>query len=281
MKWREVNEKKVAWFGWFWAALLHVLFILFFLFNWRPALEPLPSRLPAPTVIEATLVSQVPFVKNVPAQPLIPPQPRANKPFKQAVTVIKKSSLVMMPQKKLMKPSVMKSSITQQVAVATPIKLIKPAPTTKKPSVQKVIHAQKKKAPYAAVASLQTAQKTVEKYLQQEVDRLLQTKPVAWKNKAITEKYQRLILSAIAQQWIIPPDLDKQLETKLIIRLGKNGTVLAVIIAKSSGSSVLDTSAQTAVYKASPLPIPKDRRLYSDFKQINLTMRPEDVFSNN
>ena len=43
---------------------------------------------------------------------------------------------------------------------------------------------------------------------------------------------------------------------------------------RSSGDPILDRSAQLAIYKASPLPVPHDLVAFNIFKDINLTVRP-------
>ncbi|MGB9087314.1 MAG: cell envelope integrity protein TolA [Candidatus Aquirickettsiella gammari] len=127
--------------------------------------------------------------------------------------------------------------------------------------------------------SLQIVQKNVKQLLEQEMTTLNKASINAARNAATTDKYRHLILQSIAQQWIIPPELNKHLETKLAVHLAPGGMVLEVLIVKSSGNPVLDRSAQTAVYKASPLPVPKNSGLFNNFRQINLTVRPEGVIT--
>ncbi|MCZ6914729.1 MAG: cell envelope integrity protein TolA, partial [Rickettsia endosymbiont of Ixodes persulcatus] len=160
--------------------------------------------------------------------------------------------------------------------------LKKLAPSQKKHSDKLVQHKsnimEKKKHPVVSKKSLQLAQKNVQQLLQQEVNTLVKKHQLAVQNTATTEKYRHLILQSIAQQWIIPPELNKHLEAKLVVRLAPGGMVLEVIVVKSSGNAILDRSAQTAVYKASPLPVPKSN-LFNTFRQINLTVRPEGVLT--
>jgi colicin import membrane protein len=92
-------------------------------------------------------------------------------------------------------------------------------------------------------------------------------------------KYKNLIISAISQNWIVPPNVDKKLQTQFQITLSERGEVENVRLVKSSGNALLDRSARIAIYKASPLPIPKKSDLYQLFKVVNLTVKPEDVSS--
>lgn len=94
------------------------------------------------------------------------------------------------------------------------------------------------------------------------------------------DKYKTLIIQAISNKWIVPEDLEKGLEAKLLVRLAPGGMVMDVKVIKSSGNEALDRSAETAVYKASPLPVPEDAALFGKFRTINLTVRPEGILTN-
>lgn len=142
---------------------------------------------------------------------------------------------------------------------------------------KKLLKKEKTHLSKVSLKSLQRIQNNVKQLLEQEMTTLNKASINAARNAAMTDKYRHLILQSITQQWIIPPKLNKHLETKLAVRLAPGGMVLEVLIVKSSGNPVLDRSAQTAVYKASPLPVPKNSGLFNSFRQINLTVRPEGV----
>ncbi len=90
-------------------------------------------------------------------------------------------------------------------------------------------------------------------------------------------KYKALIVNAISRQWILPDNVNGSLYSQFRIRLAPDGMVLDVNLIRSSGDSVLDRSAQTAIYKASPLPVPSDPDAFNLFRDISLTVRPEQV----
>jgi colicin import membrane protein len=87
-------------------------------------------------------------------------------------------------------------------------------------------------------------------------------------------KYKALILNAISQQWILPQNVDSSMSSQFRIRLAPNGAVLEVALVRSSGDPILDRSAQAAIYKASPLPVPSDPATFNLFRDISLTVRP-------
>lgn len=90
-------------------------------------------------------------------------------------------------------------------------------------------------------------------------------------------RYKTLILNAIGKQWIIPQGVDRSLSCQLLIKLAADGTVLNVQLLRSSGNAILDQSAVTAVMKASPLPVPQNPLLMQQFRELQLTVKPEGL----
>lgn len=91
------------------------------------------------------------------------------------------------------------------------------------------------------------------------------------------DKYKALIINAISRQWILPENANSSLSSQFRIRLAPNGVVLEVSLTRSSGDAILDRSAQSAIYKASPLPVPSDPDTFNLFRDISLTVRPENA----
>lgn len=91
------------------------------------------------------------------------------------------------------------------------------------------------------------------------------------------DKFKSLIISAIGQQWIVPEEANRHLSSQFNIRLAPTGAVLDVRLVRSSGDPVLDRSAQSAIYKASPLPVPVNPDAFNVFREISLTVRPESA----
>lgn len=89
------------------------------------------------------------------------------------------------------------------------------------------------------------------------------------------EKYTALISHAIGQNWILPDNADGSISCVLLIHLAPGGSVVDVQLVTSSGDGVLDRSATSAVYKASPLPVPDDSELFDKFREIRLRVKPE------
>ena len=91
------------------------------------------------------------------------------------------------------------------------------------------------------------------------------------------DKYKALIIDSISRQWILPENANGNLSSQFRIRLAPNGAVLDVNLTRSSGDAILDRSAQSAIYKASPLPVPSDPATFNLFRDISLTVRPENA----
>lgn len=124
------------------------------------------------------------------------------------------------------------------------------------------------------------ARKDKEAKQKQEAARALQAQQDAARKAEMAgevNKYKALIVNAIGRHWILPENVNDGLSSQFRIRLAPDGEVLEVHLMRSSGDAVLDRSAQTAIYKASPLPVPADPATFELFRDISLTVRPENV----
>lgn len=93
----------------------------------------------------------------------------------------------------------------------------------------------------------------------------------------IVDKYKSRILASIAAEWLIPSSADKTMSCQLLVQLSSKGEVLNVQVMQSSQNVQLDRSAVAAVYKASPLPVPREQAAFEPFKRLIITMRPETL----
>ncbi len=120
------------------------------------------------------------------------------------------------------------------------------------------------------------------KSLQQQVlieqKKLHEAKDAAMRGEV--NKYKALILQTIADHWLVPPNTNKKIFAELLIRLAPGGLVLDVQLIKSSGVDALDRSARAAVFKASPLPVPKEAEAFDAFRQFILRVKPENILEN-
>lgn len=265
------------------ATLLHIVLFLALFLTLRHSSKLLFQASPPLQVIHATAVPiESVLKKSTAALDKIKPSPTAvTKVLSKPILLEKSPVLLPFKEKKPAKTEQNKLiplKIPNKTPFLTKKNVAKTNPTKMKVNkTKKTIAKPKQLKP--SKESLKLVEKNVQQLLDQEMKTLAKQQMNAARNAATTDKYRHLILQAIAQQWIIPPEMNKHLETKLVVHLAPGGMVLEVIIVKSSGNAVLDRSAQTAVYKASPLPVPKNNGLYHTFRQINLTVRPEGVIT--
>lgn len=102
----------------------------------------------------------------------------------------------------------------------------------------------------------------------------------AQKKRAVYEqgevaKYKGLIRSQITRNWIFPASYQKGMKCKILVRLIPSGDVVSVRIIQGSGNSAFDNSVEMAVYKASPLPVPKSNTgLFNHFREVEFVFDP-------
>jgi colicin import membrane protein len=277
MKSYSVNRRESYRFTLLLATLFHALLFSTLFLTLRYSVKPLHLTASAPpmTIIHATAIANNPLPESNASEEAKTRLPAEKEKTVIPPALIEKSPLALVIKEKK-SPKV--AMHTPPVAVKLPIKNAAVKKLHSDKVVQHKILLKKMNLPLEA-KSLKIAQKNVQQWLQQEVNVAVQKQQTATDNTATTDKYRHLILQSIARQWIIPPELNKHLETRLAVHLAPGGMVLEVIVVKSSGNAVLDRSAQTAVYKASPLPVPKNIALFNTFRKINLTVRPEGMIT--
>jgi colicin import membrane protein len=144
----------------------------------------------------------------------------------------------------------------------------------------KLADLEKRKATELARFEQEKALKAKEAFVQKQQAAAQQAALDAQKNAQMAgevDKYKALIIDAISQRWILPENVNSNLSSQFRIRLAPNGVVLDVSLTRSSGDAILDRSAQSAIYKASPLPVPSDPDTFNVFRDISLTVRPENA----
>lgn len=86
-------------------------------------------------------------------------------------------------------------------------------------------------------------------------------------------KYVPLIRQKIRRNWNRPPTAEDDVATTVNVTLSRNGEVIAVRVVRSSGNLVFDRSAENAVLKASPLPIPTEVGVNEEFRDLTLNLK--------
>jgi colicin import membrane protein len=96
----------------------------------------------------------------------------------------------------------------------------------------------------------------------------------AREDQRVIDTYGRRIQDAIRRQFNIT-GLPEGLSCTLQIRTIPGGDVVSVRVVSSSGNPIFDRRAETAVNKASPLPVPDNMRIFEKMREINIEFAPK------
>jgi len=96
----------------------------------------------------------------------------------------------------------------------------------------------------------------------------------AARDQQVINEYGARIQDAIRRQFNIT-GLPEGLSCTLQIRTIPGGDVVGVKVVSSSGNSIFDRRAETAVNKASPLPVPDNMRVFEKMREIRIEFAPK------
>jgi len=91
----------------------------------------------------------------------------------------------------------------------------------------------------------------------------------------IIDRYALLMRAKIHQNWRRPVGIDNIYKCKVAVRLGTQGEVLSAKVIDSSGNIEFDRSAELAIHKSSPLPLPPDEKTRVPFNNFTFTFEPQ------
>jgi colicin import membrane protein len=113
---------------------------------------------------------------------------------------------------------------------------------------------------------------------QQEAERALQTQLAEEQAQARAEhalsEYIPYIQDKIQRSWLRPAGSPPGLTCLIQVKLIPGGEVVSAKVIRSSGDPLFDKSVETAVLKASPLPLPSDPGMFKYFREINFNFDP-------
>ncbi|OGI49044.1 MAG: protein TolA [Candidatus Muproteobacteria bacterium RBG_16_65_34] len=93
---------------------------------------------------------------------------------------------------------------------------------------------------------------------------------------AAAVQYKTVIRQKVSRNWNRPVTAGKGMECMVRVRLAPGGEVLEARVVRSCGDAAIDRSVESAVYKASPLPIPEGEELFEYFREIEFVFQPEE-----
>ncbi|GMR08062.1 MAG: cell envelope integrity protein TolA [Gammaproteobacteria bacterium] len=94
--------------------------------------------------------------------------------------------------------------------------------------------------------------------------------------QGVIKRHIAIITAKVQRSWIKPAFNVKGLKCVVRVNLIPSGEVVGVKIVQSSGNVIFDRSVETAVRKASPLPLPKDPRVMALMREISFVFSPEE-----
>ena len=102
---------------------------------------------------------------------------------------------------------------------------------------------------------------------------LAEEESLARATSALSE-YIPYIQEKVQNSWLRPAGSPRGLRCVIRVKLIPGGEVVDAKVVKSSGDALFDRSVESAVLKASPLPLPADPALAKHFREINFIFDP-------
>ncbi|MGR9072567.1 MAG: cell envelope integrity protein TolA [Gammaproteobacteria bacterium] len=93
--------------------------------------------------------------------------------------------------------------------------------------------------------------------------------------KASIANAMDLIQRKVNRSWIRPASIGSGLSCTIRVKLIPGGDVMDATVIKGSGNDIFDRSAENAVRKASPLPVPSDPELFPYFRTFTFIFKPQ------
>ncbi len=105
----------------------------------------------------------------------------------------------------------------------------------------------------------------------------MQLRAKAGRQQRVVRDFQERIRAKIRNALVLPQNLKGDAEVVFQVSLLPNGEVLRVALIRTSGQPLYDSAVERAIFKASPLPLPKERDAAQPFRDgLTLKFRPSD-----
>jgi colicin import membrane protein len=90
----------------------------------------------------------------------------------------------------------------------------------------------------------------------------------------VMDEYRSLLVQSIERSWIRPPSARAGLQCTLDVTQAPGGTVVDVKLGTCNGDQAVRESIVNAVYRASPLPAPRDPRAFQ--RRLEIVFKPKE-----
>ena len=274
------------------ALLVHVVFFIFMTFglSWKthpPAgiVVDLWSDLPQPEQKPTKKVKALPpkpaptkKVKPAPPKKIEPAPPKKVKPAppKKVESLPSKADIELKKEKEKKQKLAKEKKVKEKKARLAKEKKAKLA-KEKKAKEKKARLAKEKKAKERKIkeqnARVAAETERFQKELRAEeerrrLQRLAYAQAAAKRN--LIDEYKAKILAKIKSKLVLPPDLPNDPIAEYGITLLPGGEILSVKLRKSSGFRSFDEAVERAIILARPLPLPKDKSLFPNFRDLGV-----------
>lgn len=107
-----------------------------------------------------------------------------------------------------------------------------------------------------------------------ELQRLLaaEEEAAAFARSGVVDEYRLLLVQTIERNWIRPPSARAGLECTLYVTQAPGGVVIDVRLGTCNGDQAVKDSITNAVFRASPLPPPRDPRAFQ--RRLEIVFKP-------
>lgn len=137
---------------------------------------------------------------------------------------------------------------------------------------------QKRKQEAEAKARAERARRKAEEARRAAVAKRLaaEAKAKAARQQQARQSAEIAIQRKVNRSWIRPKTVRKGLQCTIRVKLLASGDVMQAVVVHSSGDPIFDRSAENAVRKASPLPVPSDAELFArEFRTFTFIFKPQ------
>jgi len=287
------------------ALLVHALFLSIFVVSFDWTAKPVPSATPKVNVIAAVAVDearvQVELDKLKKAEQQRQKQDDARqrklkKEEKHLAELKKKKAIEQRRLQEQQKKRQVEEKKAKELALKKKTETEKLNKLKKEQAVLKKEQTtleNKRKAEQKRLAELENkrkveaarVQKKKEEQQRREAEQALQ-KQLAEEQQALEAEHQRqsnrvlnqyveIIKQKVTRNWLRPSGAPKGLSCIVAVSLIPGGEVLNARVTRGSGDPVFDRSVESAVLKASPLPLPPDASMFERFRELEFIFDPE------
>ena len=240
------------------ALLVHLLFFGFLYFGlaWQ-------NKPQAQSVMSVELWQNLPVAKPAPPSSLSPPPRSVVKPVETPPEPVHESVKpdIALPEKKP-KPEVVKPK-----PEVKPKPVPEPKPKSKAKPEQKPLKKLSAKEEAQLWTNAQPGRASPSRSNAKTVQDAVSGK--------VVDEYTAKIASKIRRNIVMPPNVAPDAEAQFSVTLLPGGSVMNARLTKSSGNAAYDNAVERAILKSDPLPLPSDAGMFSHFRELKLSFRPD------